>query len=325
MNHGHCQFKDDSGATCQEPALPSGLCYWHDPNVDKKSNRTLKELESYAQRGGQLRGIKLRYASLSGVDLVKQNSKTGYDMTGCDLYRADLSGGHLFNLTLREANLMKADLRGANIKWADCHDANLLGVKIESCKLEHAHIGSTLRQERQALAAYRAGDKLLALDYWQQAEEIYRTLRKACENEGLFAAGGLYLRKELTMRRYQAPLWSIRRATSKVVDLFCGYGEEPSRVVIFSMLLILVCAILYFFTGINFDGQLITYHNGNSSIENLKFFFECLYYSVVTFTTLGYGDFTPAGLSRFIAAVEAFTGSFTIALFVVVFVKKMTR
>ena len=52
--------------------------------------------------------------------------------------------------------------------------------------------------------------------------------------------------------------------------------------------------------------------------------FPCRY-SVVTFTTLGYGDFTPVGLSRIFAAFEAFTGSFTLALFVVVFVKKMTR
>jgi hypothetical protein len=56
--------------------------------------------------------------------------------------------------------------------------------------------------------------------------------------------------------------------------------------------------------------------------ENLEQF---LYYSMVTLTTLGYGDFTPVGISRAIAAIEAFTGSFTIALFVVVFVKKMTR
>jgi hypothetical protein len=63
----------------------------------------------------------------------------------------------------------------------------------------------------------------------------------------------------------------------------------------------------------------------NSLEDNISFFFECLYYSVVTFTTLGYGDFIPVGFSRLEAALEAFTGSFTIALFVVVFVKKMTR
>ncbi len=50
-----------------------------------------------------------------------------------------------------------------------------------------------------------------------------------------------------------------------------------------------------------------------------------IYFSVVTFTTLGYGDISPLGFARFIAAFEAFMGSFTMALFVVVFVKKMTR
>ena len=112
---------------------------------------------------------------------------------------------------------------------------------------------------------------------------------------------------------------------SKMIDIFCGYGEAPTRVIGFSMGLILVCALLYLFTGLNYDGNVHIFKLSNSISTNLTLFFNCLYYSVVTFTTLGYGDFTPIGYSRAIAAIEAFTGSFTIALFVVVFVKKMTR
>ena len=91
------------------------------------------------------------------------------------------------------------------------------------------------------------------------------------------------------------------------------------------MLLILICATLYTFTGLSYQGEIVSFNASKSISENLSLFFLCLYYSVVTFTTLGYGDFTPGGLSRAIAAIEAFPGSFTIALFVVVFVKKMTR
>jgi hypothetical protein len=50
-----------------------------------------------------------------------------------------------------------------------------------------------------------------------------------------------------------------------------------------------------------------------------------LFFSVVTFTTLGYGDIAPFGWSRAVAALEAFVDSFAMALFDVVFVKKMTR
>lgn len=45
----------------------------------------------------------------------------------------------------------------------------------------------------------------------------------------------------------------------------------------------------------------------------------------MTVTTLGMAISTPHGLSRPITAFETFAGSFTMALFVLVFVKKMSR
>ncbi len=37
-------------------------------------------------------------------------------------------------------------------------------------------------------------------------------------------------------------------------------------------------------------------------------FWTCLYFSVVTFTTLGYGDFYPQGVGRALAGMQALTG-----------------
>jgi hypothetical protein len=42
----------------------------------------------------------------------------------------------------------------------------------------------------------------------------------------------------------------------------------------------------------------------------------CFYFSVVTWTTLGYGDFRPTAALRLIAASEAILGYFAMALFV---------
>ena len=39
-----------------------------------------------------------------------------------------------------------------------------------------------------------------------------------------------------------------------------------------------------------------------------------LYFSIVTFTTLGYGDFRPVGVARAVACVQALTGYFVLAL-----------
>ena len=54
-------------------------------------------------------------------------------------------------------------------------------------------------------------------------------------------------------------------------------------------------------------------------------FLESLYFSFVTFTTLGYGDYAPTQAFQLVATAEAFFGAFMIALFVLVFGRKMLR
>jgi hypothetical protein len=320
-----CQYEDHQGNHCPSEAGSNGYCYWHDESICKNNPADKKELEQFVRAHQHAQGLSLKRAELSDIHLVNHNHKQGFDLSYSDLYRANLSGAHLFNINLSHASLMKADLRHANLHCANLKGCNLLGVKWQRAKIENMDIGESLLQEELAHKALKRNDHELALDYLQQAEEIYRDLRKAAEHEGIFTMAGHFIVKELTMRRYQLPMYSLRRLFSKVVDLFCGYGEAPLRVVGFSILLILLCAILYFFTGINYSGEQLQFYSGMGIADGLRLFFSCLYYSVVTFTTLGYGDITPLGLSRLIAAVEAFTGSFTIALFVVVFVKKMTR
>ena len=129
----------------------------------------------------------------------------------------------------------------------------------------------------------------------------------------------------MKMRRRQLPRYSFKRNFSKLVDLFCGYGERPLRVIFFSLIIILIFATIYFFAGLAFSGDSLGFNTELTLWENTKIFFSALYFSVVTFTTLGYGDLAPIGVARAFAALEAFIGSFTLALFVVVFVKKMTR
>ena len=320
-----CQYDDPEGIKCTENANTSGFCYWHDKNIDKSGPEVKENLVEYTRSGGITRGIYLKGADLSGINLVNNNNKTGFDFSYADFYRADLSGAHLFNITLSDASLMKADVRNAKLNCANLTNTNLLGVKWKGCKIENINIGKKLKQEVVAEQADQKSEIDLAQDYYQQAEEIYRDLRKHSEMEGLFTLSGTLIQSELTMRRKQMPKYSFKRLSSKIVDLFCGYGEDPIRIVGISIILILICAICYTFTGISYQGEVISYDSNMSMLENFYLFLSCLYYSVVTFTTLGYGDFTPVGISRAIAALEAFTGSFTIALFVVVFVKKMTR
>jgi hypothetical protein len=320
-----CQFLSPSGYKCSEPDNGSGLCFWHDENCCKENIDIKQRLEAYAQSGGMLCGISLKQADLSNIDLVNHHHKNGYDFSHADLYKANLNGAHLFNIDFSHTSLMKADMRNANMNWANLESANLLGVKWADSKIEHIRFGKQIKQEYEAREAIKNKQNDSAQSLFEQAEEIYRDLRKHAEREGIFTLSGCFIQKELTMRRMQMKRFSTQRITSKVVDLFCGYGEEPLRIVGLSICMIILCAFIYSITGLNYQGELQVFSTGATLYENLNLFMSCLYYSVVTFTTLGYGDFTPIGISRAVAAFEAFSGSFTIALFVVVFVKKMTR
>lgn len=322
-----CRYQDPEGNAyrCFEPAGASGFCFWHDENISKEQDGVKEQLEDFAKRGGQLRGIICKRADLTDVNLVRHGSSVGYDLSYADFYRSNLTHAHLFNAKFDNGSLMKADLHDANIHCASFINCNLLGVKLIGTKIDNIKVGSALQQEREGRIAERKGDMDRALDLYEQSEEIYRDLRKASEAQGIFTMAGCFLHKELTMRRFQMPFFSTQRAMSKTVDVFCGYGESPIRVVFFSLALIFLCALIYFFTGIQYAGDYVGFQQSQTLAVNVVAFLDCLYYSVVTFTTLGYGDFIPIGMSRLVAASEAFTGSFTIALFVVVFVKKMTR
>ncbi|MGB4075517.1 ion channel [Pseudomonas sp.] len=300
--------------------------FWLDATQDKRAADGLcATLQVRAQSGVSMRGFQLKYAALAGIDLVNHHQREGYDLRGADLYRADLQNAHLFALDLRNSSLMKANLRGANLHCCDLRGCNLLGTQLDGARLDNVIWDRQLRQERRGRELQRTGDNAAARQCFEEAEETYRNLRLHLEKAGLFEQAGLFFHREMVMRRLQMPRYSSQRLLSWLVDLFSGYGEKPLNVVLFSIALIGVCGLLYFLVGVNHGDLPLGLALERGWLANLDDLFDCFYFSVVTFTTLGYGDITPHGLARPIAALEAFAGSFTMALFVVVFVKKMTR
>lgn len=320
-----CQYQSPTGEKCQEIDMGSGFCFWHDPKFDKSGLELTHKLERYAKRGGLLQGLELKRANLEGLNLVKFGDQNGYDLSYGNFYRANLRGSHLFNSTIENASLMKADLRESNLHCCKLENTNILGVKLDNTRIDNLHLGDKLMQEAQAHQALKDNSPEDAMDLFLQSEEIYRLLRKGAEQQGLFEMAGKYTYSELRMRHQQYPKNSKKRWISSAIDLLCGYGEKPENVIRFSLSMIIVCAFLYFLFGINYQDQVIQLSIHNDLSENISALLNSFYFSVVTFTTLGYGDITPVGLSRFIASIEAFTGSFSLALFVVVFVKRMTR
>jgi hypothetical protein len=100
--------------------------------------------------------------------------------------------------------------------------------------------------------------------------------------------------------------------------LLFGYGERPIRVLIASAVIIALCAFFYS------RPNSLAYRDGPIIDQS---FFRGLYFSTITFTTLGYGDLYPApdGLCRHLAMAEAVAGGCLMALFIVCLAKRFSR
>jgi tetratricopeptide (TPR) repeat protein len=93
-----------------------------------------------------------------------------------------------------------------------------------------------------------------------------------------------------------------------------GHGEKPSRTLAMGTGVVLLSAFFY--------------SQGVLSADGLRFspnYFQALYFSAMTFTTVGYGDFIPIGLNQLVASTEALIGLFIMPLFVVGLSRKYLR
>ena len=321
-----CSFIGQDGEPCVGTSpRPGGYCFWHDPHTEKTGPHVKAQLEALVRVGRSLEGFNLHGADLQGIHLTHRNPEISVDLRNADLSRVNFQGAHLFNIDLRGSSLLKADLRGANLNYAKVEGANLLGADLRDARLERLEWGKRLMQENAARHMQREGRRMEALRLYDEAEETYRSISLALQERGHSNLAGHFYQKQKIMSRMQMRVGSREWLWSKLVDVVSGYGEQPDRVIAFSLSVMFFCGLAYFLVGVQGPHGRLGLDLAETLIENLFALLSCIYFSVVTFTTVGYGDIVPMGWLRALAAGEAFVGAFSISLFVVVFVKRMTR
>ncbi len=107
-----------------------------------------------------------------------------------------------------------------------------------------------------------------------------------------------------------------------ILDKAGHYATNPARV-IFSMLVTLTLfAFIYFSLIITKAGNIV---ESASHMHDLTALERGFYHSTITFFTIGYGDYFPDGVIRWISGFEGFTGVFLMSYFTVAFVRKILR
>ncbi len=327
-------------AGCRDEVIFDAQTCWH--HLDNKKDYRRK-IETLLNKKTSFKSANLSKVNLSGFDL------TNIDLSGANLSRADLSDSNLFNANLESGELLGvnfagADLTGANLKKSDLTRASLRGARLwhtnlaganlieadlDYCDLWNADL-SCARLWRTNIAhaisitkknfmvkpgiptsGCRINEKGIL-----SAEESYRDLKKYFIQSGRYDDASWASFREKTMERVLLKKKrSIAYLPSLIMNVLSGYCEKPHRIILSSCFVILFYASAYLFLNA------ITY---SSSAAYKMIFWDYIYYSVITFTTVGYGDFIPKAVPLFRIAVasEAFIGAFMIGLFILTLARK---
>jgi uncharacterized protein YjbI with pentapeptide repeats len=261
-----------------------------------------------------LTGVKGREADFQGVRMVGVTARNA-DFSETDFTRGDLS---------------QVDFGGAELVNADFSQSNLNEIIFSNSKLFLARFGGVrprgiawpsdfmVPEERNALTK-RPPD----LGLLERAESIYREIRLMYSGTGQSHSAGAFFYRENECKRLRSV--GGERAFYELVKFGVGYGEKPWYLFRLGGIVILAGGFLFALLGVHHEGKQLWLGNQPGLWGKIVFFFTCLYFSGVTFTTLGYGDYQPRGWSRVVAVAEALLGIVTVSLFLYNFNRYLNR
>jgi len=304
------------------------------------------------------KGISLPGQDLKGLNLA------GANFSDANLSEADLSGTNLFKADLSRASLMRADLTDAEMTGADLSEANLENVRAERTGLGMATMKKTrlfnsslveatlsktdlseadlrhadLRRARMREAVlchadctgadFRGAD--LSLSDFAGATMNESDLRDSqlrlatgfetaewygVDIRDINFSGAYRLRRHVVDENYLKEFRDVSRVNYMVYHLWSitsDCGRSLFRWCLWVIGIVLGFSVLYDFSGVDYG----KYDN----------WIGPLYYSVVTITTLGYGDIVPATpVARMLSIGEVLIGYVMLGGLLSLLTNKMAR
>ncbi len=164
-------------------------------------------------------------------------------------------------------------------------------------------------------------------------EEAYRKAKLIFRSRGDYFRAGYCYRMERHYTNKRLPLLSRRfpwLGTTKILDRItggwlCGWGEQPWKVAVGALIVIVSFGLIFSAPGA--IEKTIRPQSPSELVANQLWWPDrlqiAIYFSGVTFTSLGYGDYHPANGYGIFGIVEALIGLALISLFVVCVARKL--
>jgi hypothetical protein len=239
---------------------------------------------------------------LQGVQLGSLEARAilrRIDLHGANLARAKLTGAILVGADLRGAVLVGATLHSAILVDGDLREANLLECDLRGANLRRADLRST-----QAAYSKVDGETLLLTDRVDSATDFTGVPLEAMRIEpGLPQLLSYNVRRERWRQWYRRH--RVLAVPARMFWIMCDYGHSTWRVLLTFSVLALAFATAYTL----FPQALVAVWAGQPG-ESFSFVYA-LYFSIVTMTTLGFGDVYAAPnsiLGQFLLSLQVVLG-----------------
>jgi len=233
-----------------------------------------------------LKNVNLRWAQFRDVGF--KNAR----FANCNLSQATFAQCYL-----RRAQFEKCDLVNSHFVSCDFSQAAIVESRIDFASFSNCEIGLQNIKFRTDASA-------------QAMVRVCRSLKLNAMSMGNFADAGhlTYLEKTHERRALHARGEWAPWLGSLLLDWMWGYGEKPWRLVFFMAVnIVLFGALLYWAQAIPGKG-----------------WWDHIYFSGITYLTIGYGDLSPVGgLGRSLAVLEGAAGIGTFGMLIASVTKKV--
>lgn len=251
----------------------------------------------------------------------------------CNFYKTNMKNIVFENVKFTEVKISLSSTRNSifnrcfidSIIFSDCDLKSMKTIRTEINELSFEDEFTSKVDENTFIDLLKLNEK--DKSEYENIFKAYKSISAVFEKNSLFNyAGEYYYLAKCAERKY---LKGLEKVKSNIFYYSCGYGERPIFALISSLEIVLIFSIIYMFSGLCVNERIIHYNLNILFYLPRKLMYmdliDCFYFSLVTFTTVGYGDIFPIGYSVLFSCVEMLLGVTMVGVWTATLARKITR
>lgn len=240
-------------------------------------------------------------------------------------------------MILENVLMISCKFISCNLKYSIINNGLISKIKFSDCDFRAVRIISTSIKDmefddkgKSKLDEGTFFDELpiVKKEDYKDVYKVYKVIASKFEENNIYSKYGEYY--YLYKINEQKTLHGLEKFNSIIYWGISGYGERPTYALVTSIIIMCIFAVIYMFTGLKVDGAGIVkytmdYVSNLTLLGVIRDFSRAFHFSIVTFTTVGYGNITPIDLSVFMCSLEMFLGVTMVGIWTATLSRKISR